>query len=255
MTGPRVRVAMLAVALPMLPVAGCPTSSEGIDLATEATLTLVVSRVSLASTATASAVVVKSGTTALPQNKIALADDQILSVNNVALTGTTWTSVGVDATVASTVAAVEAPATYSIQFDAQGTITTCTVTPPKDFSAVTPAASTTVPRTGFTIAWTPSGESDVTVGITITGYVWSYTQSGTLQATQTSVSLADVPDTGTATVGTTQLSSFTVGSITATLTRQRTVSQSLGFSSGTVRLKIVREIPLTLAETVATTGS
>jgi hypothetical protein len=255
MTGRMPRLAMLAIACSLLLVAGCPTSSEGIDLTTQGVLSLAITRTSEAATATATAVVTNNSVASITQSKIKLGTDQVLSVNTVPLTATALTSLGVDATVAATVTAVAAPATYAIQFDNQGTTSSCAVAPPEDFAAVTPAAGTTVPRAGFTIAWAPSGESDVIVGVTITGYILTYAQNGTLQETQTSVSLADVPDIGTAMVGATQLASFIAGNITVRMTRQRTVSQPLGFATGTIRLNIVRDIPLTLVETVATTGT
>lgn len=237
-----------AIALASLVNTDCTTSSEGIDLTEDGVLTLVISRVSASAIATATAGVVDNGILSLSSGKIVLVDDQVLSVNNVPLTPTTLTDLGLDATVSATIEAVEAPDTYTISFDNQGVITTCEATPPEDFSEVTPEPSTEVPRDGFELEWKPLGDDDVTVTITITGSALSYEEDGSVQVVDYDVSLSDLADDGDIAIGSTELYQFLAGDISVTLTRVKSISQKLGFSDGTIRLEIGREIPLVLVE-------
>ncbi len=241
------------VVLPLLLVAGCPLSSDSVDLSARGNLTLVVSRTSESAIATATAQVADNSILSLTHRKITLADDQILSVNDVPLAATTLTDLGLDATVSATIEAVEAPYKYTLSFDNQGVTTTFKVAPPDDFSDVTPAASTVVSRSGFDLTWEPV-DDDATVSITIAGQVVSYASDGSARVGAGTVSLADLADDGGISIGSAQLSGFVAGDITVTLTRAKTASQKLGFSAGTIRLEIVRTIPLTLTvSTVQTT--
>ncbi len=241
------------VAFPLLLVAGCPLSSDSVDLSARGNMTLVVNRASESAIATATAQVTDNNILSLAHRKITLADDQILSVNDVPLTATTLTDLGLDATLTATIEAVESPYKYTVSFDNEGVTTTFKVAPPDDFSAVTPAASTVVLRSGFDLTWEPA-DDDATVSITIAGQVVSYASDGSAHVGAGTVSLADLADDGSVSIGSAQLSEFVVGDITVTLTRAKTASQKLGFSAGTIRLEIVRQIPLTLAvSTVQTT--
>jgi hypothetical protein len=232
--------------------AGCPQSSADIDLATVGELTLVISRPTQSSVATATAQVVNRTILSTTQRKIVLAEDQVLSVNGVALAATAWTALGVDSTVTATFAAVDPPATYAISFDNQGVVTSFAATPPADFTLVTPNAATAVPRSGFGLTWQPSGDADVTVDITITGLIWTYAD-GSWQSSQYSVPRTGLADSGAATIGATDLAWFPAGDITVTLTRSKTIAQNLGFSAGTIVLNIVGQLPLTLVDSGAMT--
>jgi hypothetical protein len=241
------RIAGTATALAVLLIAGCPTSSEGIDLTERGVLSLLISRVSESAVATATAQVSDSSILSFPYTEIVLADDQILYANDVPLTATMRTVLGLDATVAATIEAVDEPDTYTISFDNQGVITTYEVTPPEDFSEVTPEPSTEVPRDGFELEWDPSDDDEASITITIAGSTWSYAEDGSLQVVDYEVSLSDLADDGDISIGSTELP-FLAGDISVTLTRVKTISRKLGFSSGTIRLEIEREIPLTLVE-------
>ena len=242
----------VAIALPLLLIAGCPTSSEGIDLTERGELAMAIRRVSESATATATAQVSDNNILSFPYTEIVLADDQVLYINNVPLTATTGTTFGLDAAVAATVEAADAPDTYTISFDNEGTITTCEVTPPLDFDEVTPESGDEVERDGFELEWDPS--DDATITISITGWVWSYTSEGTLEVVEYTVSLADLADDGDITIGSGNLASFLAGDITVALTRVKTISQKLGFSSGTIQMAISRAISLTLIESSDETG-
>jgi hypothetical protein len=62
------------------------------------------------------------------------------------------------------------------------------------------------------------------------------------------VTLSDLADDGDVTIGSSQLAYFLTGDLTVTLRRVRTISQKLGFSSGTIILRADHEIALTLEE-------
>lgn len=234
--------------LPVLLAAGCPTTSEGIDLTERGVLTLAIGRVSESTVARARALVSDNDILSIPYTEIVLADDQILSVNGTPLTETTWTEFGLDATVSATIAAVDAPDTYTISFDNQGVITMFEATPPEDFSEVTPAPSTEVFRDGFELAWEPSDDSDTTVDIAITGSIFAYAEDGSVEVVEYAVTLQDLADDGDVTIGPGALYQFLAGDLSVTLTRVKSITQKLGFSAGTIRLEIDYTVPLTLIE-------
>jgi len=235
-----------AVALPLLLIAGCPTSSEGIDLTERGELTMVITRASESTIATATAQVMDSGIIAIADRKITLADDQILSINEVPLTATTLTDLGLDTAVAAVIEAVEDDEEYTIEFDNQGTKTMIDVSPPEDFAGVEPDRLDEVDRGGFDIVWDASND-DTLVSVVITGQIYAYLEDGSLGIVEGTLSLPNLPDDGELSIGAAELNQFINGDITVTLTREMTISQKLGFTEGTFYLRITLETPLTLA--------
>ncbi len=245
--GPNCRIAGAMLATSILSLASCTTSSEGIDLTERGVLTLVINRVSESAIATAAAQVRDDDS--LFEIKIELADDQIISINNVPLTATTRTVLGLDATVASTIESVDAPDSYTVSFDNQGVETTVEIEAPEDFGDVAPESANQVTRDGFDLEWDQLEEDDeATVTISITGLTLSYTDDGALQAVDHVVSLPGLVDDGGVTIGSAQLAAFLSGELTVTLRRTHIVSQKLGFADGTVVLEVDREIALTLID-------
>jgi hypothetical protein len=228
-------------------VTGCPiTSSQGVDLGVRGILSLLISRQSGSATAYAGASV-RDNTTIW--NLLELADDQVISVNGVDLSPTLLALVlglGIEnVQVAAEIGAVNAPESYSITFDNQGEVASMTVTPPTDFTSVTPATGTQVSKTGFTVTWSPTGEADVLVDIVIEGLGPDGEDQDTDPDTEI-VTLSNLSDDGTVTIGAGDLSSFLTGTITVSVKRFLTFSQTLGFASGQVRTEVVQQISLTL---------
>ncbi|MBN2559383.1 MAG: hypothetical protein JXQ75_00430 [Phycisphaerae bacterium] len=242
------RIVCCALMLSVCLATGCRTSSEGIDLTERGVLTLMINRVSESTVATATAQVTDNNILSIPGTQIVLADDQVLSINDVPLTATALTILGLDATVSATIEAADAPDTYTISFDNQGVTTTFETTPPKDFTEVTPEPSAEVSRDGFELTWEPSDDDGVTVTVTISGSGVSYAEDGSAQVVDHVVTLSDLADDGAVTIGSTQLYEFVNGDITVAVTRVKSVSQKLGFSGGTIRMEIGLEISLTLVE-------
>ena len=248
-TGARWVGVLCGAAALVLLAGGCPTSSEGIDLSEVGELTLVVSRVSDATLATATGQVVKaSSPLSISQTEIILADDQVLSVNDTALTPTAWTEAGLDSVVTATVEAVDAPATYEIAFDNAGVTTSFKATPPEDFDDIEPDNGDEVSTEGFDLAWEASDDDDVAISVTISGLTLAYDDNGILQVVTHSISLTDLADDGDLTIGSTELLPFLEGEIEVTLTRVKTISQKLGFSAGTIVLEISQTLELMLVE-------
>ena len=241
------RILTAAIALPVLLTAGCLTSSEGIDLTERGVLVLTVSRVSGSALATAVAGVTDD--LSITSSGILLADDQILYVNDVPLSATARTALGLEATYTATVEGVEAPDTYAISFDNEGVVTSIEVEPPEDFTDVEPDSSDEVERDGFELTWDVSDDDDVTITITIVGSVLSYDDDGNLEVVEYAVSLPGLVDDGGINIGSAELSAFVAGDITVALTRVRTVTPKLGFTEGTIQLMVSHELPLTLVET------
>ena len=87
---------------------------------------------------------------------------------------------------------METPNTYTISFDNQCVTTTFETTPPEDFTGVLPEPSTEVSRDGFELTWEPSGDDDVTIGISITGLILSYAEDWSVQIVEHAVSFVDL---------------------------------------------------------------
>ncbi len=226
---------------------GCAVvSSEGVDLSVRGMLSLLISRESTSATANTGASVRDN---AAVFTLLDLADDQVLSVNGVTLQPTLVNIIfGLgfeDFQVVAEIGSVDAPSTYSISFDNQGEVATMTVTPPADFTSVAPAAGSSVSKAGFTATWAPSGETDVLAAVVIVGLEADGSDDDT-DPDASSVTLSNLPDSGTVSVGASDLNDLLPGDITLTVQRYRTTTQTLGFASGDVRVQVFQDVALTL---------
>lgn len=228
-----------------LVVAGCTTSSDGLDLSEVGVLSLVISRDGDASAATATAQVTQDN---LVGSKIMLGDDQVLFVNDVALTPTPRTLLGLDAVVSANVSAKSAPKTYTIRFENQGATSSYEATPPVKLEDVLPEENTEVPRDGFTLMWDAPNSGSTAVDIVISGSALSLADNGTTQVIDYAVTLTDIADDGSHDITLADLNLFLEGPIVVSITRVKTISQKLGFASGTIELSITHDLPLTLVD-------
>lgn len=248
------RVLFAVGAFAVLLFGGCPTSSTGLDLSADGVLELVISRISGSSLATATAVVTENTLLAITSSKIALADDQVISVNSVPLTETTKSALGLDAAVDATIEAVDEPDEYTISFDNQGEVTTVDALPPADFDDISPERETEVTRDGFELTWDPAGDDDATINVTITGLVATAAADGSPQVIEFDVPLEGLADDGELTIGSAQLFGFLTGSINVRVTRVKSISRNLGFADGEIRFEIAKVVPLRLVDVTAATA-
>jgi len=229
--------------------AGCfQQSTLGLDLSVRGHLSMSIQRASGSAQATAVAGI---NDTQVPFAQLNLTDDQSLTVGGVKLEPNivTLLSLGLFGQVAALVPSVNSPSTYSISFDDRGTISTMTAQPPQDFVTVTPESGT-IPRGAFTINWTPTGESGVTVDIFVSGLTPDDGDSfdDDFEDDPISASVVNLPDTGSATVGIGDLAFFLAGPVTVSVERVKSVPQALGFAQGNVNLRITRSLNLTLTD-------
>lgn len=229
---------LLSIGLLAWGVGGCATSAAGLDLAVRGVLNLLISRESTSANAQVSGRIYDNGSILNPV--IQLADDQVLSVNGVAIANPLGFFGG-------TVGSVDAPNIYTVSFDNRGTLASMNVTPPVDFTSVTPAAGSQVSKQGFDIGWTPSGDANVLVDIKITGLE----PDGADDGEDPDVKVADLenlPDNGTAHVGAADMTDFLVGGVIVEVTRFRSFPQDLGLAGGQVRVEISKTVVLGLTE-------
>ena len=247
MSGKRLS-AVFIVLLAALP-ACIPQPSTGLDLTVRGNLFMVFNRTSGSAQASAAA---KVNDVYVPFTRIDLADDQVLSVNGVPLTPN-WATVltfGIVGQVAAQFGAVSAPGVYTIAFNDRGRVSTMTVTPPQDFTAFTPAAGSQVSRSSFVVTWSPSGESGVTIDVTVSGLMpdtGDDYDTDNLPDPQ-SVYLTGLADNGSVTIGLADLAPLLPGAVTLSVDRVRTVPQSLGLAGGTIQLLVTKEVALTLKD-------
>ena len=227
-----------AILLPAAVVAGCTTSTIGVDLSIRGVLSFLISRESASATAHASASV---------GDNTSIFTFELEGGQGFSIDGIPFRPPLIGAQHTADVGAVNAPGSYSIDFHDRGDTTNMAVSPPADFTSVTPAAGTQVSKTGFTITWTPSGEADVLVDIIIDGLEPDGTDDDSAPEFGR-VSLRNLADNGMVSVGAGNLNSFLPGDITVTFIRFRTITQSLGFESGEVRVEIFQNIALMLSE-------
>lgn len=228
-----------------LMMSGCTTSSDGKDLTEVGVLSMVIEHAVGSSVASATAEVSESGVFA---SKIALADDQVLYIDDAEMTPTPRTALGLDSVYAANAAAVDRPDTYSLRFDNQGVISTYEATPPEAFEDLLPEADSEVERNGFTLTWDTSSDTNTSVKIVIAGTALQLNADNSVQVIPYEITLDNVADNGSHAIGLTELNLFLEGDITVTLTRIKTISQKLGFSAGTIQLTIAQDLPLTLVD-------
>jgi len=238
------------LALCLAPIAaGCTSTTEGLDLTENGILTLILHRVSGSAVATAAATVKDAGLLGALGQSLVLADDQIISVNNVPLSASTLTSLGIESAYSATIEAVDEPDTYTIEFDDAGVVTSVELTPPEDFEDVTPETGDEVTYDGFTLQWeAPDDEDDATIDITLSGYALSYNSAGSVDTVEYAVAFNDLADDGSVSIGETDLQYFTPGALTLTLTRTKAVSQKTGFAAGSLTMTITKTLTLDLTD-------
>ena len=76
----------------------------------------------------------------------------------------------------------------------------------------------------------------------------TYDDDGNASAVEHSVSLTGLADDGELTIGSAQLNQFIAGDIAIVLTRTKSVSQKLGFASGTITFDISYTLKLELVD-------
>lgn len=221
----------------LLGIGSCTTSSIGLDLTIRGVLSFFITRPSASAGALATGFINDSGSFGSPL--VELQSNQVFSVNGVNL------QKGVFTTYFAPIGSVEAPSEYTVAFDNAGASASMTVTPPVDFTSTTPAAGTSVSRTGFNVGWSPSGDSNVLVDIEIRG-LGPDGDDQNIDPDSVTVNVKNLPDNGTATLGAGNLQGFLNGEITVKILRFRSFNQSIGLSSGTVRTEIYKETTLTL---------
>lgn len=228
--------------------AGCGVvPSTGIDLSQRGSLSMLISRESDSAQANVGASIAD---TAALATLFELGANQSLSVNGVELRESLLSKIGLgffDAQIRAAVGARDAPNGYEIEFNNAGTVTSMTVVPPADFTGLTPAAGSGVSASGFTVQWSPSNESGVLVDIWTEGLTVDGELDDDTLPDAYFTSLSNLSDSGSANIGAADLQGFLAGEITVSVVRYREVTQTLGFSAGSVRVEVVASTSLTLA--------
>lgn len=217
---------------------GCPTPVTGLDLSVRGVLNLVISRIASSSIVSARATVWDNGSFL---SLITLDSDQFFTVDGSRLNGVPF----LNGVYLTQVGVVNPPGTYTVAFNNKGTVMNMAVSLPDDFTATNPPDGSNVSKSGFTVSWSPSGAANTRVDIEIEGLGPDGSDSDT-DPDQVSKLLTNLPDTGSANVGTADLSGFNTGAIKLTIRRFREFNQTIGLAEGTVRTEVVREIALNL---------
>ncbi len=218
--------------LSLVSIGGCTwTDGDGLDLSVRGRLTLSINRESGSAKAKVFGSVNDLNAWFFPV--IVLSNTQVLSVNDVKAThalGFFDTEIG----------AVNAPSGYTVTFDDKGTIKSLVVTPPVDFSGLTPADTNEVSRTGFDITWSPSGDPDVRVEVRIRGLSKNeWEDDDDDEPGYTLETISNLSDSGSVTVGEPDLAKFLNGEIELRVTRYRKYSGDLGFKESSIRVSCV----------------
>lgn len=222
-------------------IAGCPGTTEGLDLATRGGVTIRITRQVGSGQADASAVVYDSLARFIGNPNLTLQSTQHFSVDGAALAAT-WVAPAYNL---ATVAAVNPSGAYTIAFNNAGTLTQMQAGPPTDVAITSPTNSETVARSGFTVTWNTAPESGVVMGLSVSGRVPDPNSPGG-SYTSTVLYRGDLPDTGTTTIGAADLSTILPGEITLRVWRERVVPQALGFAEGQATINVWQERTLTL---------
>lgn len=237
------RMLLPLVVLLLVSSAGCPRQSESIDLGQRGVLDLGIS----ADTGNASATVTDNAAAPWENAALVLESDQVLSVDDVALSAEVPT---LPHALTATVATVTPPGAYEVAFDNRGQVANMQIAVPTPVDLLTPAAGAEVSRaTGFEATWTPASESDVTIEVRVQGTAEDPRSTPEHLVTYaTSISKTALSDTGAVSISAADLASFLDGSLILTVTRVRTASQQLGFAAGDVRVVCSASADLVLTE-------
>ncbi|MBN2560095.1 MAG: hypothetical protein JXQ75_04120 [Phycisphaerae bacterium] len=228
----------LSIGLTALAVGSCATSAVGLDLTLRGMLNLLISRESTAATAQVSGSIYDNGSTI--NLVIQLENDQVLSVNGVPIANPLGFFGG-------TLGSVNAPDAYTVSFNNKGSVASMDVTPPVDYTSVTPADGTQVAKQGFDVTWSPSGDADVMVDIEITGLGPDGADSDGDPDVAVTL-LQNLADDASVHVGAADLADFLAGEIAVEISRFRTFPEDLGLAGGQARVEIVKTVTLDLTD-------